>query len=59
MELINIDQDILYTYYDQKEKAYKTHTGTIREFLNAFCDTGFLYIYTFDYKRISENEKKR
>lgn len=58
MTLIDVDQDILYTYYDEKEKAYKTHTGTIREFLEAFCDTGFLYIYKFDYIRISENEQK-
>ena len=48
MELINLDQDILYTYYDDKENKYKQHTGTIREFLEAFCDTGFLYVYKFD-----------
>ena len=58
MTLIDVDQDILYTYYDEKEKAYKTHTGTIREFLEAFCDTGFLYVYKFDYIRISDNEQK-
>ena len=58
MDLINLDQDILYTYYDDKENKYKQHTGTIREFLEAFCDTGFLYVYKFDYIRISDNEKK-
>lgn len=49
MQLINLDDDIYYTIYDEKLMKYVMHTGTIREFINTFVETRYLKIYEFNF----------
>lgn len=49
MQLVNLDDDIYYTIYDEKQMKYVMHTGTIREFINAFVETRYLKIYELNF----------
>lgn len=57
MDLVNLDEDLRYTYWSPVENKYIEHTGTLREFINTFADVRFLYKYRFNYVRFENNEK--
>lgn len=61
MDLVNIDEDIHYTYFSPEENKYIEHTGTLREFINTFADVRFLYKYQLNFVRYenNENDEKR
>lgn len=57
MQLVDLETDITYMYYDDKEQCYKQKFGTLQEFLQTFVDYKRLYIYTLNYGKITnENE---
>lgn len=58
MELVDLQSDLTYMYYDDKEKCYKQKFGTLKEFLQTFADYNSLYIYTLNFGKIT-NEKEQ
>lgn len=56
MQLVDLETDITYLYYDDKEMCYKQKFGTIKEFLQTFADYDRLYIYTLNFGKINNEE---
>lgn len=60
MQLVDLQSDLTYIYYDDIEQCYKQKFGTLKEFLQIFADFNSLYIYTLNFGKITnENEQKR
>lgn len=57
MQLVDLQSDLTYMYYDEKEQCYKQKFGTLEEFLNTFADYKRLYVYTLNYGALNEKEK--
>lgn len=58
MQLVDLQSDLTYMYYDDKEGCYKQKFGTLQEFLQTFVDYDRLYIYTLNYESIKKNEER-
>lgn len=48
MKLVDINTQIKYAIYDDKEQRWLYICGSIEEFLNALCDTKNITIYNVD-----------
>lgn len=57
MQLVDLQSDITYMYYDDKEQCFKQKFGTLEEFLKTFADFKRLYIYTLNYGLIDDERK--
>ena len=57
MQLVDLQSDITYMYYDDKEQCFKKKFGTLEEFLETFADYKRLYVYTLNYGALNEKEK--
>lgn len=58
MQLVDLETDITYMYYDEKEMCYKQKFGNIKEFLQTFADYERLYIYTLNFGKINDEKAK-
>lgn len=56
MQLVDLETDITYMFYDEKEMCYKKKFGTIKEFLQTFADYNSLYIYTLNFGKINDEK---
>lgn len=48
MQLVDIEQIVKYAVYDDVKQKWFFFSGTIKEFLNTFCDAKNLNIYNVD-----------
>ena len=51
MQLVDLEQEIQFIYYDDKTCSYKHKQGTIKEFLQTFADYNYLYINHLIYQK--------
>lgn len=58
MQLVDLETDITYMYYDEQEMCYKQKFGTVKEFLQTFADYSRLYVYTLNFGVLNEKEDK-
>lgn len=49
MKLINLEDEIYYTIYEPEKQKFVMHTGTIKEFIEAFVETRYLKIYELNF----------
>ena len=57
MQLVDLEQEIQFIYYDDKTCSYKHKQGTIKEFLQTLADYNYLYIYTLNFGKINDDKK--
>lgn len=60
MTLIDLDQEVQYTYPDPESGLWKNKTGTIKELLQIYTAYQFIFLYDINVARLGdlENEKK-
>lgn len=57
MQLVDLQSDLTFMYYDEKEQCYKQKFGTLQEFLQTFADYKRIYVYTLNYGVLNEERK--
>lgn len=59
MQLVDLQCDLTFMYYDDKEGCYKQKFGTLQEFLQTFADYDRLFIYTLNYESLKKYEERK
>lgn len=57
MFLVDLDSDLEFIYYDDKEQCFKKKFGTLKEFLQTFADYKRLQVYTLTYGALNDEKK--
>ena len=57
MLMVDLTQEVQYPYYDQEQKVWKEHTGTIAELLKVYTDYKNIKVFSTEQRKWGQFEK--